>query len=247
MIWRNKVPLTAVILNGIVAFILIYLAYLLLVRYFERKKKPALYLSLSFIFMSLAGILSFLGTLLAYTSSVSYLTFSWTDLGFISAFMAMAVANVFMVGFITVLYLDGASFYLNITGILNGITIGLLIYNFKPVFGTFNELANVTIYHAIITVIVFGLLTAKSLQESKKNSGLIKTGFKMIAYSGIAMLLVFPLFALDPMLSSILPNTYANGYTPFYYMGWIFVALFEIFGWLGYLMPNFFVQLIKAR
>lgn len=238
--WRNKIPFEAVVVSGFIAVVFIFLTIELFKKYFQRRKTPALYLALAIFNIQISSLINFVGTTLAYTSSVSYLDFSWTDPTYILAFIFMAIANVFVVTFMTELFFENGILYISFAGILNGITVGLLISNFSVEYGTFNGLTLIQIYHAILTMTIFLILGLLSTREANRNTGIPRIGFIMISYFGYAMMLVFPIFALDPILTNEFPELFSLGYTPMYYMGWILVALSATFGYLGYLMPSWF-------
>jgi len=60
---------------------------------------------------------------------------------------------------------------------------------------------------------------------------LIAKAFRMIAYSGLFMSGVFFMFFLDQAL---------HGWTPFYYMAWVFADLAEICAYIGLILPSWF-------
>ncbi len=240
--WQNKIPITAVIYEILVALIMVSMTILLFLRYRARKKEAVLYMLLAYSSFSLSIILAMTGRILGYFSSIDYLEKSYTDPTSLIAYAFMALGNCFVIYFVDAIFLNKGKNFVFPWLIINGITIGLIIPNINFVFGTFNALFGVLVYHAIVTFLVFGQLSYFSFKESALNEEkLTKIGFRYIGLYGVFMMLIFVFFAFDGILRDSF-DIFWRGYTPAYYFAWICTIIASFFGYLGLFMPKWFVQ-----
>ena len=97
---------------------------------------------------------------------------------------------------------------------------------------------------AVMSLLSYGLLTILAFRESKLNQErLPRTGFNLIGVYGLSVALLFICFVGDTLLISIIP-TFDQGYTFFYFLGWIIAVCGTFLGYLGYIMPNWFRKLV---
>ena len=66
MLWRNKIPISAVIYEFLIVVALASITFFLWKKYAERKKKPVMYLGLTFSFFSIALIVDTVGRWLGF-------------------------------------------------------------------------------------------------------------------------------------------------------------------------------------
>jgi hypothetical protein len=151
-----------------------------------------------------------------------------------------AIANVFIYLFIDEVFIKRGSLYTSIAGILNGVTVGSLIIMNDFGEELYAEAQPIVIYHAVLSLITFGLLAGLAIRESvKSEEQMPKVGFVLIGMYGIFVALVFILFALDLLMPM--------GYSPFYYAAWISAGVGVLCGYLGYMFPNWLKKLLKLE
>ncbi|MHA1303524.1 MAG: hypothetical protein ACTSQE_11025 [Candidatus Heimdallarchaeaceae archaeon] len=245
MLWQNKIPVSAIVYELIVVIALALMSFFVFRRYFERKKKPVLYLGLGYLFYALGALSSCTGRWLGFFSSVPYTQFSYTDFTTLLGYILMAVGNVFIVAFIDSIFIQKGVDFVIYFAVLNGVTIGLIVPNLAFEWGLVRAKVGIAAYHLILSISIFLILAVLSFREVKLNTKKIaKIGFGLIGAYAIQMILLFASFGAD----SILINTdlYSLGYSPAYYFGWSFVVLGTIVGYLGLIMPKWFVKMIKV-
>ena len=194
MLISNGIPVLAIIIETAVALSMGFLAVMGFVKYAERRRKPTLFLSFSFLFMTLAVTSSAIGKWTHFFVNEPILSF---DDGFIIiAYQMTAIANVFIMIFIDEVFLNWGNLLTSITGILNGVTVGTLIIMNDFGEDLYNEAFPIVIYHAVISLITFGLLAALAFKESRKSEQQMpKVGFVLIGMYGVFVALVFVFFA----------------------------------------------------
>jgi len=244
--WRNKIPFGAVIFETIVALTLILLTIFLFSKYFERKKKPNLYLGLTFLSFTLASLTTAIGRWVGFFSPVSYEILSITDLTSLISYIFIAISNCFAVFFLDSIFFQKSWDFTFIFFLLNGVVIGLLlpeIYYWIFVsqdFGLIREQTFVLAALSILSLVSYGLVSIFAFKEAKHNTdSLPKIGFNLIGVYGICIPLLFVFFTGDTILISNV-ESFSRGYTPFYYLGWCFAVIGVILGYLGYIMPKWF-------
>jgi len=238
MLESNGIPVLAIIIETAVALGMGFLTVMGFVKFSERRRKPTLYLSFSFLFMTLAVTSSAIGKWTHFFVTAPVLSF---DDGFIIiAYQMVAIANVFIMVFIDEVFLNWGSLLTSISGILNGITVGTLIImnNFGE--DLYSDALPIVIYNAVISLITFGLLAGLAFRESRRSEQQMpKVGFVLIGMYGVFVALVFVLFALDLAM--------LEGYTPFYYSAWISAGVGVLCGYLGYIFPNWLRKFLKLE
>ena len=238
MAMSNGIPVLAIIIETAVAISMGYLTVRGFMKYSERRRKPTLFLSFSFLFMALAVTSSATGKWIHYFANAPILSF---DDGFIIiAYQMTAIANVFIMVFIDEVFLNWGSLLTSITGILNGVTVGTLIIMNDFGEELYSEALPIVIYHAVISLITFGLLAGLAIRESvNSEQQMPKVGFVLIGMYGIFVALVFVLFALDLLMP--------ESYSPFYYAAWISAGVGVLCGYLGYIFPDWLKKLLKLE
>ncbi len=241
-----EVILSAVIFETFISVMLIIVFILILMKYIQRKKKPVLYLLLTFASFSLASLSSALGRWLGYFLGNEIV--AYTDIGNMSAFLLLAVSNCFVIAFVEIVFANkGVDFVLAFIGI-NGIAIGMsieaIIYWFSDTsFGLLAKKFYIMILLALISLVTYIIISVYAFKEAKMNTEkLPKTGFNLIAIYGICVSILFVSFALDSVMASL-----GKGYSPFYYIGWSFALAGVFLGYLGYIMPGWLKKFIQKR
>ncbi len=241
-----EVPLSAVIFETFISVMLISVFVLILLKYIQRRKKPVLYLLLTFSSFSLASLISAIGRWLGYFLGND--TIGYTDLSNISAFLLLAISNCFVIAFVETVFvnkgIDFALPFLVINGVAVGMSIEAIIYWFSnKEFGLLANKFYILVLLAIISLVTYIILTFYSFKEAKLNTDkLPRSGFNLIAIYGISVSLLFIFFALDSVMASL-----GKGYSPFYYLGWTFAMTGVFLGYLGYIMPSWLKKLILRK
>ncbi len=251
--WSNKIPMGAIILETLVASILVFLTLFVFKKYFERKKKPGLYLGLTFLSFTLASMTTAIGRWVGYFSPIDYLDLSITDLTTLLSYIFIAISNCFAVIFVDSIYFNkGIDFTFSFV-LVNGTIIGLLlpqIYTWIYIDQSFGLIRQksvqlIVISLSLLSLISYGLISVFSFRESRLSTEHFhKVGFILIGLYGIFIPLLFLSFAGDTVLISNV-SAFSKGYTPFYYLGWVFALIGIILGYLGYIMPKWFKLLIN--
>ena len=253
MAWNNKVPLSAVIFETFISVMLLIVVILILVKYTQRRKKPVLYLFLTFSSFTLASVISTTGRWISYLApDGSYLTVSYTDLTTMTAFLLIAISNCFVIAFVETVFankgVDFALPFLVTNGIVVGMSLEAIVYWFSnKEFGLIRDRFYILVLLAIISLVSYGIMIYFAFKESRHNTEkLPRTGFNLIAVYGISVSLLFIFFALDSV-SITLIAAFSKGYSPFYYLGWTFAMIGVFLGYLGYIMPGWLKNLIAKE
>ncbi|RMG28593.1 MAG: hypothetical protein D6732_18785 [Methanobacteriota archaeon] len=236
---RDDIPLMAVLTEFTVAIITFYVTVRVFQKYLERRNKALAYLYLNLFFTSLPVFLLASGKALDYFGSIPRRTQSFTDFTIVISYMLTAIANIFAIGFYNSLFSKDTTINRRLTffSILNGMTIGMLINHISFNYGVYAQIAPIILYHVIISTITYGLLIKSSFQVSKKTSDRLgRIGLRLIGLFGLGVILTFVFFALD-LITGVITG---GGYTIFYYLAWIVVAISAIVAYLGYVMPSWF-------
>lgn len=240
--------LNAAITEGIVLLFVIFIVIMLYIRYKERKKTAALLLAVAFNFWLIAIICLFSFRLVAYFQEIGIITntFDFADLGINFGYGFSALSNVFILFFVA--YIFSQSPFFRSTGMylpfsfasLNGVTIGLLIGSVVRNWPNPEYELGTTIYHLILTFMAFSTLIFFAIRPLRQATfKWEKAGFAFIICSGIMGILIYLSFAVDVIIGA--------GYTPFFFIAYVFGILMVIFAYLGYVMPNFVRKMFKTK
>ncbi|UJG44476.1 MAG: hypothetical protein K9W46_04685 [Candidatus Heimdallarchaeum endolithica] len=245
VVWQNKIPISSIIFELVVVIALSFMVVTVFARFFAKRKKPVLYLALAYLFYNLATLTSCIGRWLGYFSSVPYTQFSYTDFTTLFAYVLMAIANVFIASFIDSIFIQKGVDFVALFAILSGITIGLIVPILNFEWGNMRSHVLIVTYHLILSVLIFLILAIVSLREAKMNKKKIaKIGFALIGTYAIFMILLFVSFTLDSILVAYV-DAFSRGYSPAYYIGWALLVIGSIIGYLGLIMPKWFVKMLK--
>ncbi len=234
----NEIPILAVIIETIIAICMIILTVRTIQKFFQRKRKPTLYLSLSFLFLSLGVGASALGKWINFYHPSPSPLIDYAGGWIVIAYTVTAIANVFLFAFLDEVFLNLGGISVALSGIANGITVGCLIVINRFQDEVYSETQPYVIYHAALSLITFGLLAFFAFREAaKSDQAMPKVGFVLIGFYGVFVSSVFVLFALD----LIMPE----GYSPFYYAAWISAGVGVFCGYLGYIFPDWLKKFLK--
>lgn len=234
MLTQNGVPILAVYLEPLVALFITIVGILIFKKYRERRNKATLYLAIAVLSLALA-IWASGGAKIIEFYKTSNFDKDIASFGIVVAYIFTALANVFSMAFIAVIFLNENPHIPIIFAILNGITMGMLIVNLSFSEDAYSNILIYLIWHIFMSLYIYISLAVYSFKESKKSDEKIpQTGFKLIGFYGVFVALVFILFIIDLVLGMVTDS----GYTPFYYMAWISAAISSLFAYLGYVMPN---------
>ncbi len=239
MLEQNGIPILALIIEPLVAVGMLILAVSGFMKYIDKKRQPTLYLTLSFVFYSLGIASSGIGKWIQFFAKVSPEEISYADGTILIAYGLTAIATVFLMVFVDLVFLEVGPWFITLVGIVNGITVGMLLTKLNFSSNAYDEALSIVIFHALVTLALVLLLAISSLREAKQNKErLPKIGFTFIGLYGLFVSMVFILFAVDIALG--------GGYSAFYYMAWVSAGIGSLFGYVGYIMPDWFKKLIKV-
>jgi len=242
MFEQNGIPILALIIEPLVAAGMLILAVSGFMKYKEKKRQPTLYLTLSFVFYSLGIASSGVGKWLEFFVNVSPKIY-FVGGTILIAYCLTAIAMVFLMVFVDLVFLEVGPWFIASVSIINGITLGMMFMKINfSIEGAYDAALNVVIYHALVTLAFVLLLAILSFREARQNKEkLPKIGFTFIGLYGVLVSMVFVLFAVDIVIGVAL----GDAYTPFYYFAWISAGIGSLFGYVGYIMPDWFKKLIK--
>ncbi|MDH5645602.1 MAG: hypothetical protein OEZ01_06315 [Candidatus Heimdallarchaeota archaeon] len=237
---RNGVHISFLIAEGICAIFVTYLVKQSFKKYQNRRNQSTFDLTISFLNFTIAIWLITLGRVLDYFSSYdAYNELSFVELGLSLSFMFLALANIWLAKFVVLVFMKENTQWLNYYIILNGITIGLFMPHITMQPGTYRSLVPQVIYHALISVVFYIKIVTLSYQEIKNATDkLVKIGFKYISLFGIFLIGIFIFTALDVIMVELGMIIASTGSTVVYYFIWISAMLSILFGYLGYMMPD---------
>ncbi|MHA1910228.1 MAG: hypothetical protein ACTSYA_00915 [Candidatus Kariarchaeaceae archaeon] len=238
MLTQNNIPVLALIIEPLIALGMTILAIRTFQKYKEREKDATLYLAIGIAFYGFSVWASSVGKWIQFYSDTSFEEKAYSDLTISFAYCFAAVTSVFIFAFVNEIFLDGKKPLLLFYGILNGITIGMILTNTGLDAGTYDEIFPYVIYHAVLALLTNGLLIYFGFKEASVHEDKVpKAGFTLIGLFGVFSMLVFILFAIDVQWKT---------YSPAYYAGWLSAGLATLSGYIGYIMPDWFKRLINA-
>ncbi|MBY9001365.1 MAG: hypothetical protein KGD64_10645 [Candidatus Heimdallarchaeota archaeon] len=240
MLEQNGIPVLALIVEPLVAIGMTILAVSGFIKYFEKRREPTLYLTLSFVFYSLGIACSGIGKWLQFFSNVSPEEIAFAGGTILIAYCLTALATVFLMVFVDLVFLEVGPWFVASVSIINGITLGMMFMKLSFTGDPYTTALYVVIYHALVTLALVLLLAILSFREARQNKErLPKIGFTFIGLYGIFVCMVFVLFAIDIALG--------GGYSTFYYLAWISAGIGSLCGFVGYIMPDWFKKLLKVQ
>jgi hypothetical protein len=252
--------LAATIAEGTVVIFATFIVAMLFRRYFIRRKPAALALSVAFMWWDFAIISLFICRLLAFLRDEGFLPafaagdIKTEDLGIMIGYGYSALSNVFIMVFVALVFSQSPMFRRTgmliplLIGALNGVTIGLLIGSTIDTFPQPEYQLMPTIYHLLLTIISFSALIIFTVRPLKyADYKWEKAGFRFIIVSGVFGILIYLSFAIDFMLGPGLLQVFDQGYTPMYFIAYVFAVVMISFAYMGYVMPKFIRDRYKEK
>ena len=248
------VPLGAVVIEGIVLVVVTFVVIMLYVRYFNRRREAALTLAVAFSFWDIAIICLFVNRILSYLTEQGYMDpilyngepIIFSELGINLGYAFSALSNIFIFLFVAKIFSQSPMFRRTqmlipiINAALNGVTIGLLIGTTIRTWPSPTYALAPTIYHLLMTIISFSALIYFTVGPYKEATLRWESaGFVFIITSGVLGILLYVSFAIDFILGDGGLAVFEKGYTPFFYLAYVFGILMCTFAYMGYVMPNF--------
>lgn len=245
-----------------VAFVAVFAVVIpMYIQYSKRKRNAALMIAVSFTFWGFAAMATFIGAVLHYINAPIAGDIQFSRYGINLGYAFSALSNIFMVLFVSEIFSRFPVFRRTkktipiINGILNGVTIGLIVNAFvesaKATDPT--EYLNPaypipqTVYHLILTFISFTFLLVFSARA--RNQATLrweKAGFGFIIWTSITGICVYLSFVLDLVVQDIWPAVFGSGYTQFNNLGWLFAIAMVNLAYIGFFMPNWIRERYKA-
>jgi hypothetical protein len=219
---------------------------LLLKRYLEKRKKLALYLSVSFILIASAITMLFFGMLETYITTYKK---EWYRFSLAFAYCVIMIALSFQILFFGEIY--GVSMNILKKYIIICIIIAIALALPNNYYGIPDEeeigfgpnirpLTSISMM--LFAIIVFSRMANKSFNTAKRMEEKIpRLGFNMIGLSELAIVFLFSCFALDTVVFTLFDT---GSYTIFVYIGWAFAAVYFLSSYLGLILPS---QLAKKE
>ncbi|MBK5112707.1 MAG: hypothetical protein KGD59_06185 [Candidatus Heimdallarchaeota archaeon] len=242
--------LVAVVIEGIVLAFVMFVVTMLYIRYFKRRRRTALALAVAFTFWDIAIIFLFVFRLLEYLV-VNGLILNpnnreYGDIGVMLGYSFSALSNIFILIFVSLIFSQAAIF--RRTGMLipiffaalNGITIGILLGGGIRLWPAPQYTMLPTLYHLTLTFISFIALIAFTRQPLRH--AILrweKAGFRFIILSGVFGILIYLSFALDFLFGDNALGIISGGYTPFFFLAYVFAIFMCGLAYIGFTMPDF--------
>ncbi|NPE09837.1 MAG: hypothetical protein GNW80_16275 [Asgard group archaeon] len=242
--------LVAVITEGIVLVFVMFVVTMLYVKYFNRRRRTALALAIAFTFWDIAIIFLFVFRLLEYLVINGLLLNpngrEYGDIGVMLGYSFSALSNIFILIFVSLIFSQSAMFKRTgmmvplIFAALNGITIGILIGGGIRLWPAPEYTLAPTLYHLFLTFMSFIALIVFTRQPLRYATlRWEKAGFRFIILSGVFGILIYLSFALDFLFGDNALGIISGGYTPFFFMAYVFAIIMCSLAYLGFTMPDF--------
>ena len=257
--------LPSIIYNYIIGIVISIVSILMLKKYFERRARPTLYLSLAYLSISIAVLTNTIGLTLELLSQlipdmalffVPY-TPADSDLPIDLATTLFAISNIFLLYFISNIFSNAKLFakfgnkfnilFVIITLIFcivrmwTGISIFIMKVEIVQVTPTITAYANqwrilLFIILVIISLMVYSILIQSAISEAGRiDKKLHRRGFYLIAVSGILDISTWVFFIVDTIIFGIT----GIAITIYNYLAWTCAIIASFSAYLGYLLPNF--------
>lgn len=238
----SEIPLFAIFAISIALVAFLFLMVRLGMKWFQQKHQATFNLFLTFVFYFIAifFVLS--------TKIIDYLTndfYQVSTIGINLGYSFSLIGNVFLYYFTEDIFFEKRKPYLReIITFGNGITFGFLTihiiqvqsFPYLEIPGTYIP-PQLLIWHVIISSVGFFILLVRAITSSLQvKVKYQRIGFLMIALTAVFELLVFVFFFVDRFLGAT--------FSIYYFCAWISASIAGFFAMVGYLMPNWFKELI---
>ena len=239
---QNGIPSAAIITEGLLGAFMLLLAFSVILRYRQKQTKITYYLALAFVSFAFAAGISAVGKYIDFNSALPRSEQSYTDFTIAIAYCFLTLGNVFYTTILKTLYLEEDSQLPLYVTIGNGIVIGLVLTKVSFENNVYDSILPFLVMFIFLSLIIHGTFFSRSMAEAKiQDSRVSKAGFQMISAFSLAFIMVIVFFLIDLVWGIIRDE----GFTLFYYIGWITVGISTLCGYLGFLMPNRFRSLFS--
>jgi hypothetical protein len=219
---------------------------LMIKKWRERKVNPPLYLSIVFIFLTVA--------LMSLTIGLGEAVFSgfFKEIYRISipiSYTMIIIADIFLFVFAKVITGKGKKALVPL--IIFGAVITVVLFLPWNWWGTppedYTGQLNIRLYTTLSVILysyIVYIFIAGFCRKARKQTedAKAKAGFSLLFLSMISLICFFLMFIADTLLITLTDHP---GYSEFIYIAWIFAILFYIFTYLSLVMPKWLVERIE--
>lgn len=225
-----------------------YITIKMFMKWRERQVKPPLYLTLVFIFLTLALIVLAIGLAEAIITGYYKEVYRFS-LPF--AYSMVVLADIFLYIFVDELTDRGRKAF--IPFIIIGAVIIVLLFLPWNWWGVppedYEGKLNIRIYstsavvlYSYVIYITLAIVCYKTRQKADEK--VTRFGLLLLFFAMIAFMLFFLMFIGDTLMIVLYDHP---GYSEFVYVAWIFAAIFIVLTYLSLVMPNWLVKWIKKE
>ena len=226
----------------------VYVTIKMFMKWRERQVKPPLYLTLVFIFLTLALIVLAIGLAEAIMTGYYKEVYRFS-LPF--AYSMVVLADIFLYIFVDELTDRGKKGF--IPFIIIGVVIIVLLFLPWNWWGVppedYEGKLNIRLYstsavvlYSYLIYIILAIVCYKTRQKADEK--VTRFGLLLLFFSMIAFMLFFLMFIGDTLMIVLYDHP---GYSEFVYIAWIFAVVFIILTYLSLVMPNWLVKWIKKE
>ena len=212
--------------------------------YSKKKRLPLLYLAEGFLFLALGILINLLAYLAGYRSNDATTLSNYVITSFAILYFTLNFSNIFIYAFIESVFFNENKQRMFLIAFLEGIALGLIVTRVKllPAVDKWNPI--IMAYHHILSFIIYGMLTYLCFKE------VFRTKTKKVRYGlgFIGTFAVIQMFAFLVLFKGLM-YYYANAELDALYLLVFTVVelLAAIFGYLGYTMPKWLVNILKLE
>ena len=226
----------------------VYVTIKMFMKWRERQVKPPLYLTLVFIFLTLALIVLAIGLAEAIMTGYYKEVYRFS-LPF--AYSMVVLADIFLYIFVDELTDRGKKGF--IPFIIIGVVIIVLLFLPWNWWGVppedYEGKLNIRLYstsavvlYSYLIYIILAIVCYKTRQKADEK--VTRFGLLLLFFAMIAFMLFFLMFIGDTLMIVLYDHP---GYSEFVYIAWIFAVVFIILTYLSLVMPNWLVKWIKKE
>ena len=214
----------------------------------ERKVPPPLYLTLTFLFFSLALIVLSIGLAEAAITGF-YMEIYRFSLPF--AYTMVVISDIFLFKFSSYITNKGKKLFPVIIGVSIIIAIMLFLpWNWwgtpaEDYTGELNIRLISTLSLVVYSYLIYGYIAFISYKAKEKvENNVSYMGLLLLFYAMISLMLLFLMLIADTLMITLFDHP---GYSEFTYIAWAFGIIFIILVYLSLIMPDWLVKWINKR
>lgn len=235
----------ATIFELIVTVSIFVTGVIVLARYVQKKSRNVLFLALFCLFAGTGTFCSFIARVL-----VNYMGFVGTENYIVAMFvrdhfalMCLTLATAAYHYFSKIIF--GEEVGKQKTSVIDILGVGIVVFLFwapldpeSPV----HTIGYLLLFVYVLYVFIPAIVTSKRAQ-SKIEDPVYRAGFRSLRYLAYFYLSTLILFMFDQLAILL----FAWPFSPFYYAGWICAILASLTGYIGFLLPKWFKNLIARK